>query len=139
MLERIAEATARVLAALRASDVVIETPPGLVFTEREIDGLILVREAFDEAPGVSSVGLEARAYRGRPLPSCLRRGMERHGIVDVVDLSTETPRTAAPTAYSRLFGEGSGNRGSSRIPNCGRSRAERERRAPSAWSLPSTG
>ena len=56
------------------------------------------------------IGLEARAYRGRPLPHALAVALEAIRGVDVVDVSRgATPRVESDVLYTRLFGAPKGN------------------------------
>lgn len=98
--------TARVASALRAPFVVLETPAALALGREEAEGL---REFASIADGAFRIGLEARAHAQGPLPASLRRAMEDLGVLDVVDLSKTTPRTADEVVYTRLFGEGEHN------------------------------
>lgn len=97
-LEQIIE----VCEALKTDSLVFETPPSLKFGLREQEGLESFATALNER-GIAMC-LEARAYRGKSLPSSLARLMSREEIIDVVDLSVQTPRVASSKMYTRLFG-----------------------------------
>jgi len=88
--------------ALGAKSLVFETPQSLMFRAQEEEGLELIVAALSER-GIAMC-LEARAYRGRDLPSSLAKLMSRKGIIDVVDLSVQTPRVASSEMYTRLLG-----------------------------------
>lgn len=90
--------TARIL---RAPFVILETPAALAFENEQRDGL---RDLVGMVDRGTRIGLEARAYRRGALPPALRRTMEDGEILDVVDVSQTTPRVAADTLYTRLFG-----------------------------------
>ena len=96
----------RTAGLLRASFVILETPASLPFDAAELEGL---RDLAAMVPHGSRLGLEARAYSGRDLPTPLRRAMEDGGVLDVVDLSQSGPRVRDETRYTRLFGPGPHN------------------------------
>jgi uncharacterized protein YecE (DUF72 family) len=96
----------RIAGILRAPFVVLETPKGLTFGTREVEGL---KELASMASSGIRVGLEARAHRGDDLPVALRTTMEETGTLDVVDLSQAAPRVKDEVMYTRLFGPGPHN------------------------------
>jgi uncharacterized protein YecE (DUF72 family) len=97
----------RIARILRSPFLILETPPGLRFESVQVAGL---RELAGMAVDGLRLGLEARAYRGqKKLPEALRRTMEQHRVLDVVDLSQGPPRVADEVVYTRLFGPGPAN------------------------------
>ncbi len=98
--------TLRTARILGAPFVILETPASLVFEPSQLSGLGDLASLADRG---SRIGLEARAYAGKPLPTELGRRMEDSAILDVVDLSQTRPRVAGDTQYTRLFGPGPHN------------------------------
>jgi uncharacterized protein YecE (DUF72 family) len=96
----------RVARILRATFVILETPPALVLGTEEAAGL---RDLVGMVAPGPRIGLEARAHRRGRLPEELERTMDAHGILDVVDLSQTSPRVENDVVYSRLFGPGPHN------------------------------
>lgn len=96
--------TAKVAGRLDAVAVVIETPARVRPGPQDLQDLLSAADL------PCPVAMEARAYRGRPLPRALAAVMEAHDVADATDWSLQPPRTASSTAYGRLFGAGNGNR-----------------------------
>jgi uncharacterized protein YecE (DUF72 family) len=98
--------TWRTARLLGAPFVILETPASLDFESSQISGL---GDLASMANRGSRLGLEARTYTRKALPPELRRTMEDHAILDVVDLSQTRSRVADDTQYTRLFGPGPHN------------------------------
>ncbi len=92
--------------ALRTDIIILEIPPDRKFGREEV-------RAFRDLAAVeprTRIGLEARAYAGRPLPAALASALRDAGGIDVVDLSKgHEPRVASDVLYTRLLGRGASN------------------------------
>ncbi len=97
---------AAIARALRADVLVLETPPAHAFGREEVHAF---RDLAAVAPTLR-IGLETRAYTGRPLPAALASVLRDVAGIDVVDLSKgHLPRVGSDVMYTRLLGKGSGN------------------------------
>lgn len=86
--------------------VVLQTPATLRIGPQEAAGLRDLASLAEDGP---RLGLEARAHASGRLPPPLRKVMEDRRILDVVDISRQTPRLPDGEVYTRLFGKGEHN------------------------------
>ena len=96
--------TAAIAARLDAVAIVLETPETVRPIPTDLQDLL------STAKLPCPVALEARAFRGRPVPARLAAVMEANDVADVTDFSRQAPRTESSIAYGRMFGLGERNR-----------------------------
>lgn len=97
---------ARLTRILRAPYLILETPARLVFTTEEAAAL---RDLVSSVDALGRIGLEARAHARGPLPAPLASTLRDLDVLDVVDLSRQSPRVEDDVVYTRIFGKGSHN------------------------------
>ena len=98
--------TATICSRLKSPLLVLEYPPWREFDDASCAALV---NLLSSGGMDSTVCMEARAYRGRDLPSKLAATMADNAIVDVVDPLIQEPRVASEHAYMRVFGKGEHN------------------------------
>lgn len=97
---------ARLARILRAPFLILETPARLAFTAKEAGEL---RDLVSGVDVLGRIGLEARAHARGPLPAALKSVLRDLDMLDVVDLSRQSPRVEDEVVYTRVFGKGSHN------------------------------